>query len=279
MTEQVQAAAATADTSAATAAATQATSATPGTQGQPAAPVPGQAGQGQSGVKDMGIGTGDFSANIGKEGYSATTGIEYYGETGYAGLDAALKFMVDAGLHDDHPAVKAVEKNDFSLLEAYFAQNPVAGWETMLRIGKEGFERMLKDVGEKGAALERSNKEMGVALFGDEATLNAALEYFPTIPGVEQADVDGVQAMIRAGGVQAQAAMLLIQDQFNAAHGITRAPLEDVTQRTAPFNSGGDAGPLTARQFTEKCHELRRTLGDNFEQSAQYRALAARVRR
>ncbi|BAP34923.1 head scaffolding protein [Ralstonia phage RSJ5] len=273
-TEATQAAAASADQTAATAAATTATSGTPATQ-QSAAPATPAANPAAAQVKDLGIGTGENAAGPGK----AANGIEYYSETGYAGLDAALKFMVDAGLNDDHPAIKAVEKNDFSLLEAYFATNPVAGWETMLKIGREGFERMLKDVGEKGAALERTNKEMGVALFGDEATLNAALDYFPTIPGIEQADVDGVQAMIRAGGVQAQAAMLLIQDQFNAAQGVTRAPLEDVSQRTATYQSQGDHSPLSARQFTEECHKLRRALGDSFEQTPQYRALAARVRR
>ncbi|MEJ1593527.1 hypothetical protein SMA75_20245 [Escherichia coli] len=274
-TEATQAAAAGADQTTATTAATTATSATPGTQGQPAAaPAQGEAGTGP-GVKDLGLGTGEHAKSPGV----AANGIEYYAETGYAGLDAALKFMVDAGLNDDHPAIKAVEKNDFSLLEAYFATNPVAGWETMLKIGREGFERMLKDVGEKGAALERANKEAGVALFGDEATLNAALEYFPTIPGIEQGEIDAVQAMVRAGGVQAQAALLLIQDQFNAAQGVTRNPPESVAQRNAAYQSQGDHSPLSPRQFTEKCHELRRQLGDGFESSVQYRALAARVRR
>jgi hypothetical protein len=276
MTDAVAAAAA-ADTQAATAAAaTQGAAAPAAAAPAAAAPAAQPAAQGSANpsaqqVKSIGIDRG--------AGVSEQSGIAYYQSTGNAALDAALKFVVDAGLDDDHPAIKAAEKNDFTLLEAYFAQNPVAGWETMLRIGKEAVGNVLKQHADKAAAVEAANKEAGVAIFGSEENLNAALDYVGTNAGASPDEVAALQSALSGGGIMAQAALLFIADVYNSAQGVTRPPIHNVTAPTAhPVTPG--AGPAINRmQFAAECKKLHAQFGDSFTQTPQYAALAARVKR
>lgn len=77
-----------------------------------------------------------------------------YAPTGDASLDVALGYLAKNGLDAEHPAVVAATGGDFSLLKAHLAAAGATGWEAMVALGEQAYERHQGTVAEREKAVE-----------------------------------------------------------------------------------------------------------------------------
>ena len=197
-------------------------------------------------------------------------------KTGYTGLDAGLEFIGKLGFSDKSPEFKAAENGDWAPFELYFLQNPVPGWETYLRIAKESLGEAQGAVEAKRQAVHNENMEFGKTLFGDEAGVNEALAFVDA--NAEPHEVTALQGMLSAGGITAQAALLFIQTNMKQA-GHSYGPQESVTTAQTGAGKPGAAGePISRMEFAAECKKLRGRFGEDFENTQDYKRLAARLR-
>lgn len=193
-----------------------------------------------------------------------------YAKTGDSSLDAALEFVGKLGLLPDNPALVAAGAGNFDLLRAYFAQSPVTGWETMVKIGEDGFKRFLASNAQKVL----DERAVGIELAGSEENLNEAVAWANA-----EADPDEKTAfneMMSKGGFMARAALSYVVNAHQASKD-TVVPVSAVNPAKVTKRSEVSGGPLNRVQFAEEARKLYRAQGDQYINSPEYAALGRRL--
>ncbi|WNV48169.1 scaffold protein [Caulobacter phage Quill_5.2] len=191
--------------------------------------------------------------------------------SGDAGLDIALEYIGNFGLTDQHPAVIAAANGDFTQIETYLSAVKAPGYEKYLNLAKEAHARQTQ-------AVETQATKINEAVFGvfegEENWKKASA--FAKENGTKE-EIDQLNAMLRAGPLQAKAAALMIRQAYEAkVGGFTKDP-KDPTAQTGQ-NGAVAPGPkpvLNRRTLISEIEGLRRQYGDNFQNTDAYRALHA----
>jgi len=194
-----------------------------------------------------------------------------YQPTGDANLDLALAFVGKHGLGPEHPAIVAATQGDFGQLKALLAEKGVPGYEAYVALAEKGYQDNLAREAEKVQAI----RQIVVQAAGDEATWNETLAWASA--NAEPDEKEAVNAALSQGGVVAEAMAAFLVNQYHSATGTTYAPAAPVVKpeaaRGAANPSGGALSPV---EYGKAVAELRRTRGETFEQSPEYRALQVR---
>ena len=191
--------------------------------------------------------------------------------TGDPGLDTALDFAAGLGLGSGDPAIEAAKAGDFAALEAALRSKGEAakGWERMLALGKQAYERATKDA----AAKTDATTAAVYAVVGGEATWTAISTWAASV--ATPAEKEDINASLAAGGLRAKLAAQYLVQQFTKAGrpGAGKAP---ATQAEAPAGAA-EAAPLSAREYANAVDALSRAnAGRDVAHMPEYQALRAR---
>lgn len=198
-------------------------------------------------------------------------GVVSFEPTGDVGLDMSLEFLGKQGFGIDHPAMKAAEQGDFTVLEALLAQKNVQGWQQMVALGKAGYERMQNSQKE---AVSKTRDLVEQVAGGKEEW--AAIQSWARENATPE-ERNEINAMLNAGGLQAKTAATYLKDAYARAANVNVDP-PDARSFKAGDNRSAPAsnGPLTASAYTEAVQELSRKLGSRMESSKEYAELGRR---
>lgn len=230
-------------------------------------PVVPPAGDGTPPALDLGKPADDKAGTP-----AASDETEYeYTPTGDAGLDLALDFVGKLGYGPQHEAIVAAQKGDFSKLEAALkAQGDKAkGHERFITLAKQSFERGV----EKGKAVEAETRKVVYEAAGGEKAWTDIQAW--AAANADPAEKEQINAMLKAGGLQARLAVQGLAQLYNAQLK-TKPPASALKPgaTTAPASSGA----LTSQEYAKEVQALRNKLGPSFDKSPDYAALQARRR-
>lgn len=194
-----------------------------------------------------------------------------YEPTGDVGLDLALDFVGKAGIDIDHPAMKAAQEGDFSILKATLAAKGVQGWEQFVALGEAAYTRTQETAKANNAKIASLVHETaGGAEQWAEVQKWAAANATPE----EKAEIN---ALLNKGGLAAKGAVQYLVGAYNRAANVDTTP-DDPLARAG--RGGGaptaDNAPLSPRAYSDAVAQLNARLGGRLEGSREYAALQAR---
>lgn len=194
-----------------------------------------------------------------------------YEPTGDVGLDLALDFVGKAGIGIDHPAMKAAQDGDFSILKATLAAKGVQGWEQFVALGEAAYTRTKE--------AEKANSAKIAALVheaagGPEAWAEVQKWAAANATQEEKAEIN---ALLNKGGLAAKGAVQYLVGAYNRATNVEATPADPVAR--AGRGGGvptGDNAPLSPRAYSDAVAQLNARLGGRLEGSPEYAKLQAR---
>lgn len=194
-----------------------------------------------------------------------------YEPTGDVGLDLALDFVGKAGISIDHPAMKAAQEGDFSILKATLAAKGVQGWEQFVALGEAAYTRTKET--------EKANNVKIVSLVheaagGPEAWAEVQKWAAANATPEEKAEVN---ALLNKGGLAAKGVVQYLVGAYNRATNVDSTPADPLARAgRAGGVPTGDNAPLSPRAYSEAVDQLNTRLGGRMEGSREYAALQAR---
>jgi hypothetical protein len=195
-----------------------------------------------------------------------------YAETGNQKVDYALGIIGKAGLSMEHPAVAAAMGGDFSLLAHQLESKGVAG--------AAGLVAMLE--GEYKADLEAEAKTVegiksSVLAIAGTAEHWGEVSNFIKANGSEE-ELTELRNMLQ-NPIQAKIAAAYMVNLYDSQGGV-KEPTASVAGAAQALPVASGVKPVTSRaEFSARVDELYRKYGGDFEQSAEYLALAKQVLR
>jgi len=194
-----------------------------------------------------------------------------YEPTGDVGLDMALEFVGKAGIGIDHPAMKAAQEGDFSILKATLASKGVAGWEQFVALGEAAYARTQAAAKEASAKIVAIVHEVaGGADKWAEVQKWAAANATPE-------ERTQINALLNQGGLATKGAVQYLVGAYNRAANVDATPVDPLA--LAGRGGGaptGDAAPLSPRAYSDAVAQLNARLGGRLEGSPEYAKLQAR---
>lgn len=196
-----------------------------------------------------------------------------FNPTGDAGLDMALGFFGKLGLGPGDAAFDAAANGDFAMLKAKLGQ---LGSKA---VGFEGFVALAEQAYAKGAEENKATVAKNVAdihkAVGGEANWKAIQTWASA--NAEPSEKVGVNAALKAGGIQAKAMALWLADKYSKASGTTVEPAPVLAPGAGGKpESPNTGGHLSAAQYAVETQKARQKLGYRFEGSKEYASLQAR---
>lgn len=171
-----------------------------------------------------------------------------YEPTGNAGLDYALDFVGRLGYGAEHPAMKAAMGGDFGLLRAELASKGVQGADRVVDLGVEAFKAFEN----KGRENTEKVGNLANQIAGGADQWQQVRAWASTNGTAEEKAQ--LNAMLQAGGLQAESAINYLVQQYNAQGG-TQEPKAVASPNAAP-RAGDAAGPMTKGQYQKALAEL-----------------------
>jgi hypothetical protein len=194
-----------------------------------------------------------------------------YEPTGDVGLDMALEFVGKQGLAVDHPAMKAAQEGDFSILKATLAAKGTPGWEQFVALGEAAYKRTQEAEAKSAAAL---TELVHTAAGGKEEWKAIQTWAAANATPAEKAEIN---ALLNKGGLAAKGAVTYLTNAYNKAANVVREPkdaLDPNAARGAP--PSGDNSPLSAAEYSRAVQQLNVKLAGRLEESKEYAALQRR---
>lgn len=201
----------------------------------------------------------------------APSTVAQYEKTGDPGLDMALDFVGRMGITPDDVAMVEAGKGNFALLRAKMAAlgDKAKGFEAYIALGEQGFKAEQAKVAEK-ATKDRAIIENAV---GGAEQLTNLLTWAKE--NAEPQEVADVNAAFKQGGMVAKAMAVYLNGLYAKASGTEITPASALAPGAAGKSSPA-AGPLTVAAFAAETQKLYQKHGQNFENTPEYKALAAR---
>jgi hypothetical protein len=210
---------------------------------------------------------------------AATTPVTYE-PTGDPGLDLALSFIGQRGIGVDHPAMKAAEQGDFTLLRATLAQmgEKAPGWEHVIAAGEASYAKQIE--ARKGAAT--ATQDAILSVFGLQAgkadTRESAAKEWGKVTewakaNAEPAERAAVNAALSAGGIAAKAMAQYLYGLYKGTPGavIEPTPVTNVGGRAAT-----DTWALSPDGYKAEVAKLTADKRGNIDGSPEYKVLQQR---
>lgn len=193
-------------------------------------------------------------------------------DTGRPGLNLFLNFLHTNGITAEHPAYKAAdETGDFALLRAELAAKGITGVDQMIALGEA--ESKAIEAEQATRAAEISQTVLGV-FDGNEEFQNSVMDWARA--NAEPGEKEAVNAMLSAGGLQTQAAALLLKELYQKAGNST--PEKTALSPAAKPSAATGGAPLTHAEYAKAIAAGVREFGPSFPRSKDAQALLARVR-
>lgn len=190
--------------------------------------------------------------------------------TGDVGLDMALAFIGKQGIANDHPALKAAEQGDFSILKATLAQKGAPGWEQFVALGEAAYARTSAESTRKAeASREAVYKEAGGKDNWQSVQTWASANATP-------AEKQEINALLNQGGLAAKSAVKYLVDSFNRANNVTVEPRDGAASAVRGGTPSASSGPLSARDYVTEVQKLNVKLKGRVDGSPEYAQLQAR---
>jgi hypothetical protein len=240
-------------------------------QGAPGATdAPVQGGQPAAQPNADALNIGDPAAPAAKSEAAPSSEVIAYEKTGDPGLDMALAFVGERGFGDDHPAMQAAIKGDFTLLEAALGAlgDKAKGYENFLALAKQSFESSKS----KADAAAQANAKLVHDAVGGEEQWNAIKEWASA--NAEPAEKEAVNLALKQGGLLAKITAQWLANTYSRAAGTVVKPKTAVDSGAA--GKPDSAGPLSAKDFATQSQTLRNKLGPDFEKTQEFKILAQR---
>lgn len=190
-----------------------------------------------------------------------------YEPTGDAGLDMALAFIGKQGFDREHPAVKAAEGGDFSILKAELAAKGVQGAAEFLALGEQSYARAQ----EKAKAASAATNAAVYKVVGGEESWKA-IQTWASANATPEEKAE-INAQLSAGGVAAKAAATYLANAYNKANNVSQEPAE--VTNGAPGKPAANA-ELSASDYAKEVKALNNKLKGRLDGSPEYEALNAR---
>lgn len=171
------------------------------------------------------------------------------------GLTMALQFVGKHGIAPDSPEMSAALKGDFSFLKAKLAAAGAAGFEHYIALAEKSWEKHV------AVAAETHTKTATAihAAVGGEEQWQAIQKW-----AGENADPEektAINSMLNAGGLQARAAAILLQQMHSAAAGTVVAPASPVAGAVASGGAAPSAAALSPTDYAKEVATLVAKLG------------------
>jgi hypothetical protein len=195
-----------------------------------------------------------------------------YNETGNAKVDYGLKIIGGAGLSSEHPAVAAAMEGDFSMLAHALEAKGVPGASALVAM-LEGEYKADQD----SVAKEVENIKASVVAIAGSPEQWGEVANFIKANGSEE-ELGELRKMLQ-NPLQAKIAASYMVNLYDSAGG-AREPAKQVAGEAAGARQPAGVKPITSRaEFSAAVDALYRKYGNDFEQSAEYQALAKQVLR
>lgn len=201
----------------------------------------------------------------------AAVDVVVYDPTGDPGLDLALEFIGGLGFGPEREDMKLAMTGDFTKLEESLKSlgDKAKGFEKRLDLAKASFSAQAA----KAKATEAETTKTVLEAVGGQDRWNSIQSW--AAANADPAEKSAINAMLKAGGLQARAAAMLLSDLYKANG-------TDVKPKPAAQEGASSATPssgaLTAREFATESAKLHGKLGSRMESSPEYAALVARRR-
>lgn len=196
-----------------------------------------------------------------------------YEPSGDAALDVAMDFVGRLGFGPTSPGVAAALKGDFAPLEAALAAlgDKAKGYERMVALGRQAYAQSQANA---NAVTTKVNAAVfDVAGGKDQWTAIQTWASANADPG----EKESINAMFKAGPVQARAAALMLKGAYDKAQGTVVTPKAAVK---ADATGGGVAptatGPISQRDYAAAAQQLHNKYGSQMTSQPEYHQLNAR---
>lgn len=190
----------------------------------------------------------------------------------------AIKFLGDLGIdYDTSPEAQAAYNGDFSLLRALLAGKGVQGAEAYLQLAETALKGMQADKAAKEQAHVAEINGYATDLLGGIDSWNETLAWASA--NVEGDEAAGINSALDAGGIQAQAMMLFLQQQHRSQPGVSYGQAPNVASHTAGGNGSGQSSftPLSPQEYGRAVADLAKQMrGQDITKSPQYAQLQQR---
>lgn len=202
------------------------------------------------------------------------TGAIEYESTGNARLDYTLSFIARAGIDAEHPAMIAAAEGDLGLLKATLAEKGVPGWEQAIKLGEEALEELRKGEEEKLEQVRQSVVQVAEALGVD---WEAAVTYARDNGAPEE--IEKINGML-GDPFTAKIAAFYIANVYRESANVDVPPQKSpVKPEAVAAQAGQQGGTISRAEFAAEVGKLHKRFGDSYNQTPEYRALAARLQR
>lgn len=195
-----------------------------------------------------------------------------YNKTGNPTVDYALGIIGKAGISNEHPAAIAAFEGDFALLRAVLAQKGVAGANDLVGL----LENAAKADAESDRKVAEQIENSVYELAGGKEQWDAVQAWgAANADDSEKETLNGLFSDVKTAKIAA--AYLL--SMYNQAGGV-----KEEAVKAAPSGEVGarepraQGGPISRIQFAEESQKLYQKLGDAYTESAEYMALARRLK-
>ena len=193
-----------------------------------------------------------------------------YEPTGDVGMDMALAFVGKAGIAIDHPAMKAAEQGDFTILRAVLAQKGVAGYEQFVALGEAAYQRTVAANATKAKAVETQVHQLA----GGPEEWNAVRTWAgANATPEEKAEIN---ALLNKGGLATKGVVRYLVDAYNRANNVEVTPKDPTVNAGRGGEPTGANAPLGPRAYQEAVNALNNKLNGRLEGSKEYANLQAR---
>lgn len=188
-----------------------------------------------------------------------------------AGLNYALDFLAKQGFGPDDPEIQAAFNGDFGLLRAKLAQSGAQGWEAVLSLGEQAYERGQKEAAAQAEAVGKRALELSEKAGVD---WEAAVAHVSASASPEHKEAIN---NLLSDPKLADLGIALIHTSYLGSGVELPAQEQPVRPEAAPQSQGAATGSLNRKQFAEEARKLHRTLGDGYVNSPEYAALGRRL--
>lgn len=196
-------------------------------------------------------------------------GVEFE-PTGDVGLDMALAFIGKQGIAADHPALKAAEQGDFSILKATLAQKGAPGWEQFVALGEAAYARTTAENAKKAEA----SREAVYKAAGGKDEWSAIQAWAST--NATPDEKTQINALLNQGGLAAKGAVRYLAEAYGRANNVTVEPRDAQGQAVRGGLPNVANAPLSSREYSEAVRQLNAKLHGRIEGTQEYAKLQAR---
>lgn len=194
-----------------------------------------------------------------------------YDKTGDVALDMALGFVGRLGFGPEHPAIKAAQSGDFSILSAELAAkgDKALGWQEHIALAKGSQERAAATAKANAEAVTSTATKMCSDIGADWDAVRQWASANAT-----DAEKAYVNSSLSQGGIAAKAALQFVVGAYARSAQAVLTPGKAASDNRGGPAAAAGAGALSAREYSTAVEALSRKHGGrDVSNLPEYKAL------